>query len=69
MINTSKLDDLNSKYPPSKISIDFYSKDVNGKEYNTWTTPEFLSYAGPSIKERNPNISSFVGQGKFPFFL
>ena len=68
-INALKLNDLYSKYHPSKISIDFYSKDVNGKEFNTWTTPEFLSYAGQSIKQRNPNISSFVGQGKFPFFL
>ena len=43
-------DVLNAKYHPSKIAIDFYSQDVNGYELNTWTTSEFLKYAGPSIK-------------------
>ena len=62
-------DVLNAKYHPSKIAIDFYSQDVNGYELNTWTTSEFLKYAGPSIKVRNQNISSVVGKTEFPFFL
>ena len=62
-------DVLNAKYHPSKIAIDFYSQDVNGDELDTWTTSEFLKYAGPSIKIRNKNISSTIGKTEFPFFL
>ena len=68
-IDVMNPDVLNTKYHPSKIAIDFYSQDVNGYELDTWTTFEFLKYAGPSIKIRNKNISSIIGKTEFPFFL
>ena len=60
---------LEPRYHPSKIVIDFHSKDVNGNELNTWTTSEYNQYAGPSRRQRAQNFSSLIGKTEFPFFI
>ena len=60
---------LDPRYHPSKIVIDFHSKDVNGNELNTWTTSEYNLYAGPSRRQRVQNLSSLIGKSEFPFFI
>ena len=60
---------LNNQYHPSNVVIDFQSRDVTGKELNAWTTNEYFTYAGPSRRQRNQNLSSLIGKTEFPFFI
>ena len=60
---------LDPRYHPSKIVIDFHSKDVNGKELNTWTTSEYDQYAGASRRQRDKKRLSLIGKTEYPFFI